>query len=348
MRTDPAAEEEIRSVFDQIARICVDQAPALFHDFQEAMTVPGHRETSRSDVIQGIDVRIGQPTRRTLLCPSYAVKCEADRRPDLAPALETMSSNSTPPPALVRELRREVRKALRAQGFQLKGDLIVPPDPESKDALRALHTSAVAHRRHRAREGLRRHENALIRRLAHNDELNVTAMEPELVTVRRGTQDELLFRWAALHWSIPVSSGYGRRLRCLVIDRSNGKLVGLIGLGDPVFALAARDTWIGWDRATRGHHLHHLADAFVLGAVPPYNSLLGGKLVAALAASDEVRAAWRNRYGGRTSLIAAQERDGRLAMLTTTSALGRSSISQPPRVRAGTHVSPSRRNPGVG
>ncbi|MGO8905184.1 MAG: Druantia anti-phage system protein DruA [Solirubrobacteraceae bacterium] len=202
----------------------------------------------------------------------------------------------------------------------------MPPDLTDKQALRDLHSAAVAHRQRRAADGLRRHEHWLLTRLADNSQVDVTAFAPTLVPVERGSKNELLFRWAALHWSIPVSSGYGRRLRLLVVDQANEKLIGLIGLGDPVFALAARDKWVGWDAPRRRRMLHHVADAFVLGAVPPYSHLLAGKLVAMLAASNEVRSAWRSKYGGRTSLIAEEARDGRLAMITTTSALGRSSI----------------------
>ncbi|GIK31885.1 MAG: hypothetical protein BroJett009_08770 [Armatimonadota bacterium] len=67
-------------------------------------------------------------------------------------------------------------------------------------------------------------------------------------------------------------------------------------------------------------------DAFVLGAVPPYSFLLCGKLVALLASSDTVRAAFKRKYGGVKSRISEREHDGRLALITTTSALGRSSV----------------------
>lgn len=231
-----------------------------------------------------------------------------------------------PPRAVVRSLRRDVRRALTAQGFELRNGLIVPPDSGDKQSVRSLHAAAVAHRRARAAAGLHRHERGLLRHLAANDDLDIDLMSPALVRVEPKSEDELLFRWAALHWSIPVSSGYGRRMRFLVRDEANGKLIGLIGLGDPVFALGARDNWVGWDIPTRSQRLHHVVDAFVLGAIPPYSSMLGGKLVAMLAASDEVREAWEVKYGGRTSIIAEAARDGRIAMLTTTSALGRSSI----------------------
>jgi hypothetical protein len=107
-----------------------------------------------------------------------------------------------------------------------------------------------------------------------------------------------------LHWSIPVSMGYGRRLRFLVLDRAHGdKLIGLIGLADPVFALAARDRWIGWDVETRTRALTNVMDAFVLGAVPPYSTLRAGKMVALLATSGVVRDTFRIRYAHRTTLI---------------------------------------------
>jgi hypothetical protein len=86
----------------------------------------------------------------------------------------------------------------------------------------------------------------------------------------------------SLTWAVPVSHGFGRRLRYLVWDRHNGKLIGLMAIGDPVFNLSVRDKLIGWNSHARGERLVNIMDAYVLGAVPPYNMLLGGKLVAAL------------------------------------------------------------------
>lgn len=47
MRTAPGAEEELRSVFDDVARIMVDEAPGLFQDFgreEDGSWVPQHRK----------------------------------------------------------------------------------------------------------------------------------------------------------------------------------------------------------------------------------------------------------------------------------------------------------------
>src|SRR5262249_41111946 len=69
----------------------------------------------------------------------------------------------------------------------------------------------------------------------------------------------------------------GRRLRYLVWDANNDKLIGIMALGDPVFNLKVRDELIGWDIKDRGKRLVNVLDAYVLGAVPPYNMLLGGQ-----------------------------------------------------------------------
>ena len=171
-----------------------------------------------------------------------------------------------------------------------------------------------------------RHEKELLNFIADGSDVKPEAIQPRLHRVESGTLEELLFRYVRLHWSIPVSAGYGRRLRFLVFDDSNGKLIGLFGLGDPIFNLGPRDRWIGWDFATRKQKLQSVMDLFVLGAVPPYSKLLCGKLVALLVTSETVQKAFTSRYGGSKSYISKRELDGRLALLTTISALGRSSI----------------------
>ena len=223
-------------------------------------------------------------------------------------------------------LRAKVIRSLHAQGFRVRNGAVLPPKDLSKERIRELHKTAVEHRIERAREGLLRLEKDLLRHIASGHEVVPSRVSPRLVEVLPESDEELLFRYASLHWSIPVSSGYGRRLRFLVIDDYNGKLIGLIGLGDPVFSLAARDQWVGWTPSDRKERLSYVMDAFVLGAVPPYSFLLCGKLVAMLAASDTVRLAFERKYGGRSSLIRQKVHDGRLALITTTSALGRSSI----------------------
>lgn len=223
-------------------------------------------------------------------------------------------------------LRAAILKSIEDQGFAVDNGRIAFPDEPSKEHLRSLHAAAVAHKIQRARPNLQRYESRLLQRIASGMEVDPSRIRPVLVTVRPETEDELLFRYVGLHWSVPVSSGYGRRLRFLVVDEYNGKLIGVIGLGDPVFALGVRDRWIGWDIASRRERLQCVMDAFILGAVPPYSILLGGKLVAMLTASNGVRQAFSERYKSRTTVIRQRAQSGQLALVTTASAFGRSTL----------------------
>lgn len=71
-----------------------------------------------------------------------------------------------------------------------------------------------------------------------------------------------------------------------------------------------------------------IADLTVCGAVPPYNALLGGKLVAMLAASPEIVLEYRRRYQSLPSIIASSMagraivRPANLVFIGTTSLYG--------------------------
>lgn len=233
---------------------------------------------------------------------------------------------STPITREAEQLRVRITRSLRRQGFRMRAGRLVPPDPSDKEQLRRLHGEAVCHRVVHARAGLARHEDRLLGFIAAGNEVDPEKVRPRLALVRPGSEDELLFRYARLHWSIPVSAGYGRRLRFVVYDESNGKLMGLFGLGDPVFSLGPRDQWIGWDSEQKKRRLQCVMDLFALGAVPPYSLLLTGKLIALLATSREVQRAFHRKYHGDRAFISRRKLDGRLALLTTISALGRSSL----------------------
>jgi hypothetical protein len=157
-------------------------------------------------------------------------------------------------------------------------------------------------------------------------QIDPESIEPELIEVKPESNESRLFRFACLLWSIPVSQGFGRRLRFLVRDKQNGQLIGVFALGDPVFNLSARDKWIGWKSEDRKDRLIHIMDAYVVGSVPPYSQLIGGKLVASLMTSKEVKEAYERKYLGRQAIISRKKNRARLVLLTTTSAMGRSSL----------------------
>ena len=162
---------------------------------------------------------------------------------------------------------------------------------------------------------------------AEGREVEPSRITPELVLIEKSDSLEgYIFRAATLLWSVPVSRGYGRRMRYLVIDKQNEKLVGIFALGDPVFNLKCRDNWIGWNVNQRRQNLVCVLDAYVLGSIPPYSFILGGKLIGSLLAVEEIRRAFRDRYSCGKGIISQAVKDAHLVLVTTTSALGRSSI----------------------
>jgi hypothetical protein len=226
-----------------------------------------------------------------------------------------------------KELRLAILDALASQGFHLEANRLKHRSAESTKAeIRGLHHHDRMMKLQRESKFISEYYHKLKNYFADGNQINPAAFTPRVVPVRPGSEMSDLFRFATLLWSVPVSQGFGRRLRFLVFDESNGKLVGLFALGDPVFNLSARDTWVGWNHQDRAERLYNVLDVFVLGAVPPYSTLLGGKMIALLAASDEVRWQVWAKYAAGTTVIQGARKKPHLALLSTTSALGRSSL----------------------
>ena len=219
-----------------------------------------------------------------------------------------------------------IHEHLTSLGFSKNGKGYFVEGELTKQKIRDLHSAQRKDVLKQRQSFVETQGPALIKYFATGREVDPGAIEPEVVEVKIDSLDARLFRFACLLWSVPVSQGFGRRLRFLVKDRQNGQLIGVFALGDPVFNLSARDNWVGWTHEDRCDRLVHVMDAYVVGAVPPYSQLIGGKLVAALMTSKEVKRAYERKYLGSESVIRRKKHRARLALLTTTSALGRSSI----------------------
>ena len=223
-------------------------------------------------------------------------------------------------------LKRKVRNHLRTLGFRKSDQGTLEIAGSDKDLIRATHSSQRRDRLATNEKFLLQQAPTLFKCFASGREIDPEAITPALERVKANTWQADLFRLASLTWSIPVSNGYGRRLRYLVWDDHNGKLVGLIALGDPVFNLSVRDKLIGWDVRGREARLVNMMDAYVLGALPPYNALLGGKMVACLVRSREIYDDFAGSYGGTMGIISGKEKNARLLAVTTSSSMGRSSV----------------------
>lgn len=223
-------------------------------------------------------------------------------------------------------LKRKLRTHLRNLGFRKSHDGVLRVSGSGKEIVRTLHRPQREERLKSNRTFIAENGDKLFGYFASGHEVDPARISPVLERVSSGTLQGNLFRLASLTWSVPVSNGFGRRLRYLVWDENNGKLLGLIAIGDPVFNLAVRDRLIGWDAQDRSARLVNLMDAYVLGAVPPYNALLGGKLVACLLRSRDIYDDFAKTYGGTTGIISQEEKKARLLAITTSSSMGRSSV----------------------
>lgn len=224
------------------------------------------------------------------------------------------------------QIKRNLRRHLKSIGFKKDENGLLQPPAMTKECFRDLHVAQRDAKLAEESEFIHKAWPSLKNCFADGIEVVPERISPRLELIEAGTWQSDLFRLAGLTWSVPVSHGYGRRMRFLVWDEANQKLIGLLALGDPVFNLRVRDNWIGWTLAQREQLLVNLLDAYVLGSVPPYSSLLGGKLVASLIRSREVKEIFSARYGHTRGIISKKRKHAELCLVTTTSALGRSSI----------------------
>lgn len=226
-----------------------------------------------------------------------------------------------------KSMKHVLFKTMAEQGYIIRGSQIISPNINSKEDIRRLH--------YKQRKIILSEERNFFLKygwdyvhtyFADGKDISPRQFSPELIPVVSEEWTGKLFRLTTLLWSIPVSKGYGRRMRFLVIDKSNGKLAGIIALGDPVFNLKVRDEHIGWDANLRKERLFNIMDAYVLGAVPPYNQLLVGKFLAGLLCTNEIRHYFFEKYKDRTTIIEGRRKKADLVLVTTTSALGKSSV----------------------
>lgn len=196
---------------------------------------------------------------------------------------------------------------------------------ESKEVYRALHAPAVKKELVQSQKWIQANFSKYAKYFADGTDINVGKIQPSLVEVSYQKEADL-FRLARLTWSLPFTKGYGRRLRFLVMDNSNDKIIGIIGLQSPPLDFTMRDKLFTYPLGRKVELINQTMDLYTLGALPPYNRLLGGKLVALAAASDEVRQSYNHKYGKCITQIEKRVLPSVLVALTTTSAFGRSSI----------------------
>ena len=161
--------------------------------------------------------------------------------------------------------------------------------------------------------------------LADGKDVLKSRISPIIEVCEKQKQHDL-FRILRYYWSSPYSEYVGRRMRLIIRDNAlpNKPVIGIAALGSPIIHIPERDEWIGWDKDTRTKNLIYTMDAYVIGALPPYNHLLGGKLISYILASRNIRQLYREKYKDKVTLIEGRTAS-KLAGLFTTSLYGKSS-----------------------
>jgi hypothetical protein len=133
------------------------------------------------------------------------------------------------------QLKRRLRRHLAHLGFAKSstGNLALPG--KGKETIRTLHQGQRRERFLQQKAFIANRLPNLLRHFASGEDVQPARVRPSLDRVYSHTWRADLFRLASLTWSVPVSNGYGRRLRYLIWDENNGKLIGILAIGDPVF-----------------------------------------------------------------------------------------------------------------
>lgn len=222
------------------------------------------------------------------------------------------------------KLREKVINCMKLQGFSINPHL--QPTNYTKGAIRKIHE-------YKRNEQIFFHKKFLIRNMklaekyAVCDCLEPEKIELELIEVKpNSVESRLFFWWNLVWWSLPFDKPIGRQMRFLIWDKGHNAPFGLICLQSPPLKSAVRDNFLKLSDLDTTYWINQSMYAQRVGALPPYNELIGGKMVALSLVSNEIRDAYSQKYKDRRTMISKQQLPSNLLFITTSSAYGKSSM----------------------
>ena len=145
-------------------------------------------------------------------------------------------------------------------------------------------------------------------------------LKPQIVICKDGTTDYDDWKYLRkLISSFEFSIGIGRLFKILVLDENTGKVLGVSSIASDVISIGVRDNWIGWTKEDKFEKskLNQTCIGSTIVPTQPFGyNFLGGKLIASLLCTNDVRDAWENKF------------DQKLVGMTTTSLYGGHSMYQ--------------------
>jgi len=224
------------------------------------------------------------------------------------------------------QLRSLVQYSLEEQGYIVSGNSFKLPGDE-RAIKRSVQSIAKVERILKNKDFILNNIPLIKKTMINGDNLDVSNIYPRLIEIEAGTSWEKIFRWWNLAWwSLPYERAYGRQMRFLVWDDYHNAPIGLIGLQSPILSWKVRDDYLNIPYEQSDYWVNQSLSAQRLGALPPYNQILGGKLVASLVTANVIKDTFNRKYEGRKTEIKKRELPARLLFITTTGAFGKSSI----------------------
>lgn len=130
----------------------------------------------------------------------------------------------------------------------------------------------------------------------------IEALDPVIEIIDSSNQSSVE-NWTLLRrliHSMEYVANPGRNVKITAKDRNTGKVLGMMSLGSDVTSIAARDKYIGWTKENKfkeGKLRCTSIGTSIVATQPLGYNFLGGKLVAMLLTSEELREHWKKTYG---------------------------------------------------
>jgi len=227
----------------------------------------------------------------------------------------------------VTSLKNNISRLLKKQGYSIKPEGVFILKNNEHEGKRKVHELAKAERANKSELFLLGKIPLVQKYLIDGKDLDVSKIDPEIIEIKSGSQEDDLFRWwNIVWWSLPNEHAYGRQMRFIIWDKYHNAPIGLIGLQSPILSWGARDKYLGIKPKERDFWINQSLSAQRIGALPPYNDIRGGKLIASLMTSEIIRKKFQTKYKSQKTLLLKRVLPSNLLFITTTGAFGKSSI----------------------
>ncbi|NMC60685.1 MAG: DUF4338 domain-containing protein [Candidatus Methanofastidiosa archaeon] len=223
------------------------------------------------------------------------------------------------------ELRNKILDAIKSQGFSINPHL--KPINNEKDTLKLIHSQKRMEKILHHKKSLIKYSKNAMKYAISGKDIDPTNINLKLIEIKPESEySKIFFWWNLIWWSIPYENPIGRTMRYIVWDSHHNAPFGIFYLQSPTLRSSIRDKYLQLDKNNITYWINQSMYGQRIGALPPYNELLGGKMVALSLVSNEVRGAYRKKYEGKKTILEEKVLPPNLLFISTTSAYGKSSV----------------------